>query len=274
MLDDPTKTVALRSKAIKEIAKRFNLLKKLINETIIKNVFFANIEALDPDRFVYATDSVKIKEFELWLKKAIAEIIFDNQEQVIWLNKLIDLAYTRGISFALAALEANAPEILGITSDKNLNYVLALTPQQRFLLPAHIDKVRYIYSRVYTDLKNVTETMAAQIQKELTDGVLNGLNPRVVAGGIVKKVDTIGKVRANLIARTEIVNASHQAKLVEGDNYQAVTGEAVKYKWRTSQDERVRSTHAARHNKIYTKQQVIPLLGEPNCRCGIFLHFS
>lgn len=276
---DPTKTLSLRKKAIAQIERRFKILKRLIIQSLIKGGVFAskggilaNAEPLDPPPFGYATDKERIEAFMAWLRKTIAEAVWDGvtEAERLWLNQIIEQAYVKGIAFSQSSIENVSP----IATDGVVIQSFVQTTAQRLLVPMHLDRVSYIYTRTFTDLKNVTEVMASQMQTVLSDALFGGLGAKETAEKLLEKIEKIGVNRAKLIARTEIVNAYQQAVITEGELYTQVTGEEVFYKWQTAEDERVRSTHRARNNKIYTKKQVITLVGEPNCRCRVFLAFK
>jgi hypothetical protein len=86
------------------------------------------------------------------------------------------------------------------------------------------------------------------------------------------RIDKIGKVRGRLIARTEIIKAHQTAAIQEAELLEAETGYTINMEWSTCIDGRERPTHHDRNNKIYTKEKVQTLLGEPNCRCSVSPH--
>jgi hypothetical protein len=89
-----------------------------------------------------------------------------------------------------------------------------------------------------------------------------------------KKIDSIGKNRATLLARTEIIRSHHHATIQEYENWGAV-GVTVLAEWQTAGDGRVceKCNAIARRqtkfgNGVYTLSQALPMIPvHPQCRC-------
>lgn len=47
-----------------------------------------------------------------------------------------------------------------------------------FNAPFYLERVGLVYTRTYTDLKGITDTMASQISRVLAQGMAEGRNPR------------------------------------------------------------------------------------------------
>jgi SPP1 gp7 family putative phage head morphogenesis protein len=75
----------------------------------------------------------------------------------------------------------------------------------------------------------------------------------------------MSKRRAQLIAR----NATLQYSGARTRHHQTSAG-IKKYRWQTSQDERVRNSHRDRNNKVYSWDGPGPHpRSEVNCRCDV-----
>jgi SPP1 gp7 family putative phage head morphogenesis protein len=116
-----------------------------------------------------------------------------------------------------------------------------------------------------TDLiKNVPEVYKQQVQNATMAGLQQGQTTSQIAKSIMKE-GSVTKRRAELIARDQVSKLNGQLTQLR----QAEAG-VEKYIWRTSQDERVRSSHAAREGKEFSWSE-IPDGGHPgeaiNCRC-------
>lgn len=260
---DATKTLTIRRRAAAEIDRRFKILKRAIRATIVgEGGFFANAAQPAADgRFVFLRDPEKIDEFNKWLSEEIQNEILaiegGKEVENHWLNMSVGSAYDRGAKKARLSVERSLP---------NLDKIPDYHPLQR---EEHIDRSQLLYTRTFENLRGVTEAMSTQISRELANGMINGHNPNKIARAMEDRVDKIGITRAKLIARTEIIEAHNRAAIVEGELLAAETGEEIKYKWLTSIDGRERATHHDRHKKIYAKDEVDGLLGEPNCRCSV-----
>lgn len=117
--------------------------------------------------------------------------------------------------------------------------------------------------------KLVFKDWFAQSSKESREKVADIINTGISEGKGVRetkkdlnKYFNQRKNHAELVARTETAKAQSIAttnRLIEQgiENVQ----------WITAEDERVRHSHALRHNKIYPTGSIF--VGEPNCRCDI-----
>ena len=259
--DDPTKTFQLRQRAVAEINRRFAKIRKAVREAVLVGGLVTN--AVSPGQFEYTRDANKIPEFNAWLQNEIDREILGIANGTIpapedhWLNVYVGDAYERGAKKTRAYAE------------RNINSLDSLPDYHPLGNPFHMERAELIFQRVYSDLKGVTEVMSSQISRELANGMMRGLNPKEVAENMADRVDKIGITRARLIARTEIVESHNRASLNEAEELEEETGVAIKMQWVTSMDGRERPSHAARHLKIYPRDEASNMLGEPNCRCSI-----
>lgn len=263
MSKDPTGTLYIRQRAIKEIDRRFTKVKRFIRQSfsVGKLMMIANV-TVNPGQYQYLRDSAKIDEFNRQLQQMIDEEVLGITLGTIepkdhWLNVHVGNAYERGAKKTRALAERG---ILNIVKLPDYNPLINL---------AHIERAELIFTRVFNDMKHVTDVMRQQMSRELSVGMLRGENPKKVAARMVDRVDKIGMTRARLIARTEIVESHNQASAKEAQLLEKETGVAIKMQWITAMDGRERESHAARHLNIYGIDEAQGMLGEPNCRCSI-----
>ena len=275
---DPTRTLTLRKRAIAQVDRRFNRIKKAVTESIVGNDILGNAEAAPKRRFVFLRDPDKLDEFNAWLEEQIRLEILDEKlaaaaillnpelkdKRNNWLNVFIGAGYVSGIKAARQSFYKSS-------ATRGRSYVAKgdLPKETIFANPAHTERAEFIYTRVYAGLKGVSQTMANQMSRVLADGIIRGDSPNEIARKLNDRVDKIGRTRARLIARTEIINAHQSASIIEGQELANLLGEEVLYQWHTSLDGRERPSHRARHRKKYTKRKVETLIGEPNCRCAV-----
>jgi len=261
---DPTMTVTIRNKAVSQINRRFNNIKRVIKETLVGNNILDNIDssqlkAAPKSRFQYKYDSDKIDEFIKWLREQFNEEILKGSTtpRDNWLIFFIDVAYKRGASK------------LKYLFDKKSIFKGSI-----YTHPIHVERSGLLFTRVYSQLKGVTDTMEQQISHVLSDGMIKGKNPKIIADEMSDRVEKIGKVRSRLIARTEIVRAHNIASINEAEILESSAGEKVKLIWQTALDGRERPSHRRRHRKVYDKDEAMQLIGEPNCRCSVTAWFD
>ena len=256
---DPTRTSTIRDAFAREMIRRFRSIKRDIwDAVVVKDVFgltgdnILTRNATPPaGAFAFRTDPGKIEGFMAWLQGRVDEGIFEvsaGQKRAVlgnvpWSNVYIDAAYNRGMRRGDAELKKIIPD-----------YDPTRTIDSAFMTPVHADKVASIYTRVYTDLRNVTATMEGEMQAVLAEGIANGDGPRLIArklqnrieksGGELAIVDARGTVRmravqrAVMIARTEVIRAHHVATI---NTYReaGIEGVKVKAEWSTAGDDRV-----------------------------------
>ena len=220
---DPTRTLTLRKTLISALNKRFRALKGLINESIVTNdCFGASItinDAANPGEFAFLTDPEKVQQFMEWFSKSITLGVLElsNTERIgtavnaFWLNQYITTSYKKGMQRARSEL-ANAG--YAVPSSRSI----ALD----FDLPIHQGRVGLLYTRAYKGLKGITDEVDKQVSGVLAQGMAEGKGPREIAREINGKIDSIGKYRATLLARTEIIRAHHYATIQEYKNWGAV----------------------------------------------------
>lgn len=261
--EDPTRTLTLRNRAVGEINRRFGKIKQLITQSIVKNkVFVDNVEPLEKSNFVFLRTPEKLERFDVWLQVAIQEIILSgsvdlNSPQLNWLLPYLEQAYFRGA-------QGTNNNLATIYGRNQIPARVAIAT-----VPFHVEKLQLLFSRDFAQLKGISDYMAQQISYELSQGLLQGQNPRKIAKSLNNRVDKIGITRARLLARTEIVNAHNLGRINEGKVLQGLLGEEIVYEWITSGDSRVRPTHNLRGQNYYSYEKVIQLIGEYNCRCAI-----
>jgi len=220
---DPSRTKTLRDKFRREFLRRFEKLKRLINDLVITEDAFGIAPAskntsriafdttglvgniTQNNRWRFRTDSEKLQLFGVWLSQQISEeIIQDTEiatiEDAYWYSYVWE-GYQRGVGRIFTDLN----KLSSITEDISDVFVGSKKEflRQSFSHPVSVERVKQVASRVLTDLKGVTDAMEAQIKRELIDGLTQGLQPKEVARRLNDRVDKIGKTRANTIAQTE-----------------------------------------------------------------------
>jgi SPP1 gp7 family putative phage head morphogenesis protein len=149
--------------------------------------------------------------------------------------------------------------------------------------PFHADRLGVLYTRTFSELKGITKAMDQLISRTLTQGIADGDNPVLLARKLVSVIngagadrlgmkDSLGRWipgrrRAEIMARTEIIRAHHQATIQEYRNWGA-EGVVVQAEWQTAGDERVCATCASMQGEVYKLdviQNMIPIHAQ--CRC-------
>jgi SPP1 gp7 family putative phage head morphogenesis protein len=275
---DPTRTTTLRNNFSKAIVKRLNKLASKIQNKILVEKFFDNIQA-NTGEFAFTTSAQKLTEFQNWLevqiKNGILETRVIENNTLGWANTFITDTYKRGIQRARYEMKKAGYDVptIGATGGVEVS----------FGLPMNITNVELLYSRVYSELKGITDDMSKQISIVLSQGMADGDNPRVIArklnavikggGADLGIYDTLGRFiparrRAQIMARTEIVRAHHTAMVSEYSQWSEVLEYEIQAELFTAGDNRVCSICNGMAGNTYTLDEarnLIPI--HPQCRC-------
>jgi SPP1 gp7 family putative phage head morphogenesis protein len=288
---DPTHTTGLRNLFVSDVDRRFNELISVIKTTVDTNDCFGlkqiqthQVTPAGWQAFNYRLSQEKVAKFMEWLQTQVNSGILNVKEyeqigtaiNLAWTNKYILDSYKRGVIRARYELQKAGYNVPSIESTGGVEMAIAL--------PIHLDRIGLLYTRTYTDLKGITEVMDTQISRILAQGIADGDSPILLARKMVSVIngqglgdlgitDSLGrvisaKVRAETLARTEIIRAHHIATIQEYRNWGAL-GIIVKAEVVTAGDDKVCPVcDALAKGGPYTldeAEKLIPAHG--NCRC-------
>lgn len=266
---DPTRTTTLQRQFATEITKRMEELKRRIRKLIVERDAFG----LAPSPFSINTtntifaglrDPAKVAEFEAWLSAQIGSSLTDAAAQDVY-AEFARRGYQRGVGRAFDDVRRTARNV------ESLDFYQGTKEQflrQSFAHPVSVDRLKLLAGRTFADVKNVTEAMRTQMRRTLVDGLARGAGPREIARQLSKDVDRIGKTRARIIARTEIVRAHADGQL-SGMEQLGVDKVGVMAEWSTAGDDRVCPLCLALEGailKISEARMLIPRHAQ--CRCA------
>lgn len=290
---DPTRTLTLRNAFVANMNRRFKQLARAVTKAVVtEDVFGLNqpdvqtyAQPIGQGAFVYKTTSEKIEAFLIWLRQMEDALIlefgtsaeFGVWQQVPWTNVYISKAYQQGTLRAQQELRK-----------AGLTIILADEAGVIYINPVSVEKLRILYTRVFNELRGITTLMDEQISRILTQGLLEGQSPRVLARMINRAIigggDTLGldiqyinktgkqvsyfmpgRRRAEILARTEIIRAHHIATVQEYKTWGA-HGVYVLAEWSTAGDGRVCAECAALEGTLWGLDEIefmIPV--HPQC---------
>jgi SPP1 gp7 family putative phage head morphogenesis protein len=292
---DPSRTLTLRTEFVSQFKARLSAIDRASKVSIVDNDCFGltgaariaaqerpprdwirEINPIPSGSFSFRTDPEKVKGFMEWLQEMEDAALFQIVRattigpglQHPWTNMYISRAYQKGIIWASIEIKKNKELMkdLGLTpSDVDSS---SQTAVNAFFSPVHADRAGVLFTRVFTDLKGITAAMDAAISRILTEGLVMGRSPFVIAREISKKIKTIGKHRATILARTEIIRAHHVASIQTYRSY-GVLGIKVQAEWATARDARVCPLCEPLDGRIYTLDEIEPMIPlHPQCRCA------
>jgi SPP1 gp7 family putative phage head morphogenesis protein len=299
---DPTKTITLRQRFVRDMNSRFFRLMADVREAVVdldvfglkKEAVKVNASGLSTGAFDFPTNSRKIDAFTEWMDSKAREYILAQgtsgmrlsgqivtgmtdieAARKVWINTYLDSAYQQGIRRARQELRKKGVEI-------DEGQMGGDPIKVAFNGPIHADRVGMIYTRAYTSLKGITAEMESAVSDVLAMGLAEGRGPKQIARILDKTitgrgedlgiVDKLGrridsKRRAEVLARTETIRAHHAANMGE---YRAAgaMGISVLAEHLTAGDGRVCPKCAPLNGKKYTLEEaeyIIPV--HPQCRC-------
>jgi SPP1 gp7 family putative phage head morphogenesis protein len=159
-------------------------------------------------RWSFNSDPEQLQAFQEWLKTQLNEDVDSPSEEQLW-QKYIQQGFEQGAKRSFDDVRGSErfqqePGVWGMTREEFL--------KTAFAQPQRVERLKLLAARTFTDLKGVTSWMATTMGRVLADGLVEGNGPREIARDLAKQVD-IGRQRALLIARTEIIRAHAQGQL-------------------------------------------------------------
>jgi len=295
---DPTRTTVLRNMFVRDVRRRFDELTTVIRRAVDEEDCFGlrpgtvrtfQLTSPGAGQFAFPRSADKVEAFIRWLEiqqeRGWLEVRTIEQVGVgiegAWTNRYVFDSYKRGVIRARYELKKAGFSVPDI--DATGGIIISMST------PFHIDRLGLLYSRVFSELKGITAIMDQQISRILAQGIADGDNPRLLARKLVSVIngtgmgelgitDTLGRFiparrRAEILARTEIIRAHHQATIQEYRNW-ALEGVYVQAEWVTAGDDRVckkceeKTKDSNGNNIIYTLDEIEPMIPlHPQCRC-------
>jgi SPP1 gp7 family putative phage head morphogenesis protein len=232
---DPTHTRGLRERFLRDVRQRFQAVRGALRRVAGYERDRFNLRenaslATDEDIERFATDAGKTRAFTDWLQGRLRDGILEPvsrralRDGEHWTATYIRAAYVSGWEQARERLE-NA----GITTSD---------VEDVFQLGVPRAQLKRLYTRTYENLQSVTADAAPQVRDTLTKGLAEGVNPRELARRLTKEVRTLQRTRAEVLARTEVINSYSEATL---DRYERAgqSGVTVSGEFATADDDRV-----------------------------------
>jgi len=191
-----------------------------------------------PDVYRFTTDRRKTSAFLDWLRRRLDDELLEplrtNQVEngEHWTAEYIRAAYDRAWRDARSRLRTQGVSVGSLPGDDDTELIDAL-----FDMPAPREGLRTLFTRTYRNLQDIGADTAEPVRETLLTGFEEGWNPRKMATELTKEVRTIQHTQAEVLARTETMNAYTEANL---DRYERAGVDAVQHgEWSTALDTRV-----------------------------------
>ena len=147
-----------------------------------------------------------------------------------------------------------------------------LSIEEVLLSQPYRDALSKVYAKNYGYIKTLSQRTAAQVYSVINEGMAAKSSVSTIASEISERFD-VAKSSAERIAVTETNRAFNDAKLNAGDLISKETGVKTAVRHISALISTTRSWHAARHQKIYTREAQEQWWDEGsnriNCYCSV-----
>jgi SPP1 gp7 family putative phage head morphogenesis protein len=269
----------LRQEFSNDLKRRINAIARELREMVIDEDVFgleplerpayldriATNKLTNNQRWRFLTTPQKVAAFQRWLENKFGQQVLTEQVENAYWKQYVEEGYKKGAGRAF-----DDTRKIGKVSKQKLDFYNGTKDEflrSSFGLPEAIEKVKLLAGRVLTDLKGVTSALATKMSRTLTDGLVQGQNPRTIAKTLTLDL-SVGANRADVIARTEIIRAHAEGQL---DALQRLGVEqvGVAVEWSTAGDDRVCPLCRPLDGVVYPIAKAHGLIPRhPRCRCA------
>ena len=298
---DPANQRGNLGRAVRELKKRFKAIEKEMVQLVGEQskyrkvtaanaewrplVYFTNAkgeldtfksqEAVNKTYYEYQIDTDRYNQIDNFidrlLKRSILESLNGDKPPRWFFQSYLTKSFNDGVSDALQSAKNQAePDIVGQQITQQIRAIGddAFSPQ---ILQA----LSLVHSRVFNEMKGLTDSMKVDLAETLTRGMADGLGIRDISEDIKKRVG-VGFSRAQRIARTEILQSYRTAQRARTKEINETVYDDSPYVmrqlWFSALADTSRPNHVAKHGQVYTQQEVERFYSESgfavNCLCS------
>tara|TARA_R110000751_G_scaffold91926_2_gene180098 strand:+ start:336 stop:1337 length:1002 start_codon:yes stop_codon:yes gene_type:complete len=261
---DPSAQFGNLRNANAKLKKRYKNIKSGVRELIatFDPVMVAtNAMSINKAVYEYQIDSAKFDAIGLYLQRLLnTELLDDNQGDLTrrwWLNANLITAYEDGTADTLQSAKNIA--VADIVGQEISQQVRGINLDTIIMSPQFQSRVGLIQSRVFENMKGLTDSTKADLADTLARGMATGKGIRALTQDVMKRVD-VSQSRANRIARTELLNSYRSATNQETEALNESVYDDSEWHmiplWFSALSPTTRKNHASRHGSTYTTQQV------------------
>lgn len=199
---DPSRTATLRRAFITQMNLRMNQLKRAITQYVVGD-----------KRLVFNAPQDQAQAFQRWLQNVMAKGFDEYDPKNAFWREFITKGWKQGqarmfddVGNRRVRTQGNIP--VGFFQGQRSQIL-----NEAFNNPRSIQKLELLANRVLTDLQGVEQAMATQMSRIIVDALIAGKGPAELGRELNAVVDGLGKNRAAMIARTEIIRAHAEGQL-------------------------------------------------------------
>jgi len=264
-INDPTAQDVRERALIKEFKRRIDKIGSGVKAILDRQQPTSiTLNALDIEvkKYEFNIDEAQYDFLGSELDSLIDRLILEGADRgSLWLmTGYVQPAYQQGTAMAWGNLKVQSKDYR--LSRPDLESILTSAPYRR--------RLGYIKSREFEEMKGLSAQLKKDYRFALLDGMAQGMNPLAIADKITQ---TTGEAitRTRRVARTEITTALKRARLDEAEDTSERLGLKLMMMQISALSPTTRASHAARHAKLYTLEQVRAWMSTvPNmiaCKC-------
>lgn len=264
-INDPTGQDARERRAIADFTRRVKAIGQHASKVLADHkptVLTLNALDIEVKKYQFNIDENEYEFIGDELDNLIDRLILEGGDSArLWLTVgYVQPAFQQGAAMAYSNLSIQSKAYK--LSRPNLESIL--------MSPAYRRRLGYVKAREFEEMKGLTADLKRSYRAALLDGMAQGLNPLTIAQNIASTTDT-SLVRAARIARSEVTLALKRSRVDEGEDAAANLGLNIRMMQLSALSPTTRISHARRHAKLYTFEQVrVWLATSPNsinCKC-------
>ena len=290
LLEQPSGTEDIEERFLGAVADRSERVRELVAATVAENDALHLQERqetgtlADPEEnFPRVSPGELVERFTEWFQGVLEDALLEPlpMDEVEagehWTGEFLRSGYLRAWQQATGRLQQEGADV----ATDSIEAVIQLPVPQR--------QLRDLYRRAYSNLEDITSSMAQTVREELTEGLAAGENPREMARRLNDELEDITHRRLRTLARTEVINSHTTATL---DRYERAGADTVQHgEWADADDDDVCPICSALDGREYSIDEmrsgtfefepgpdqpdylggVYPIRppAHPNCRCTI-----
>lgn len=264
-INDPTAQDSRERALMREFQRRLKMIGRDIKAILDRqqhSIITLNAIDIEVKKYNFNISETEYDFIGSEIDNLIDRIILEGGDQgKLWLmTGFVEASYQQGTAMAWANLKVQSKDYR--LSRPDLTSILTS--------PAYRRRLGYIKAREFEEMKGFTAQLKKDYRFALLDGMAQGMNPLAIAANITQ---TTGEAitRTRRIARTEITTALKRARLDEAEDTSERLGLKLMMMQISALSPTTRASHAARHAKLYTFEQVRAWMSTVpnmiNCKC-------
>ena len=259
--EEPTRTRSVRRRYAQRLRGAWQGIRAALRRGLIENGALGReglAETPGRGQFDADTDAQTIAAFGEWLETQTERDILNRFGGE---NRFVTRAYERGVEDAQTELNA-------------LEMSQGRAGATALRLPAHRERLESLYARHRTELEGMTDTVATDCRRELSEGLAADESPRAIAEG--RLADVIGRVEDG-----SPTGAMNSATLLAGAVLMTATNAARATEWERAGVQKVglliasdacpqcQALKAGEPYLVSDARSLVPGRTHPNCRCSV-----